>query len=242
MTYSTSLVLGTDGSASSHVHNLMGCSALASSKDRVLTKLQLAVPAYFRWLRSHGEDAKIVGRSKIEIVEEIRVKTNAGRAGGPDPLFTCDKVVATSKGISRCRRLLRYTRADLLEIVSQIPKEALNWKPAGEPRTIRNALQHIADVDLWYLSRIRADPPYDRNSRKDIFIFLKHTRSLVHETLPRLTAAQRKDTIYPAKWGGTHWPWTSTKVLHRLVAHERQHTRYLKRILNLPSCPFSSST
>ncbi|TMI34461.1 hypothetical protein E6H25_07290 [Candidatus Bathyarchaeota archaeon] len=66
---------------------------------------------------------------------------------------------------------------------------------------------------------------------------MKYTRSLVEETLPNLTTEQLSQVFYPSKWSDSTWPWTATKVVHRLVTHERQHTGYLKRILNLRKSP-----
>lgn len=236
--YLTSLILGTDKSTFAHVHTLMGCFTLARSKDRAFAKLQSAIPEYQRWLKSHGEDARIVRRPKTKIIEEIHVKGNAGRAGGPDPLFACDKTLATQEHVRRCLQLLKYTRADLLGLISKTSKRALDWKPLHEPRTARNTLQHIAEVDIWYLSRIRADALYFTSNRpRDIFKLLEYARSVVHETVPRLTEAQLRNIFYQVKWSGTRWPWTATKVLHRLVTRERQHTLYLKKILSLPDSP-----
>src|SRR2546427_3916157 len=90
-----------------------------------------------------------------------------------------------------------------------------------------------AQVDIWYLSRIRADPRLERSRMKDVFEFLDYARSLVHEVLPRLTTEQRSQTFRPKKWSDSRWPWTATKVLHRLVGHEGQHTHYLQRTLRV---------
>ncbi len=223
-----------------HVHELMGCFALSRSKSRALEKLALAIPEYHEWLREHGEDKDTPHTVQISLVEEVRTKESAGDAGGPDPLRNCDRVDATDNDITRCLQLLRYTRADLSQIIVNRPKTAFAYKPIGEPRSVRNALRHIADVDVWYLSRIKADPPLDESKRRDLMKWLEYTRSLVHSKLPVLTDGQRSRVFYPRKWSDGVWPWTATKVLHRLVTHERQHTNYLKRILKLPEAPLSS--
>lgn len=231
--YGASLNIGADGSTSAHVHDLMGCSTLASSRERALMKLESAIPEYYRWLRSKGEKVQLIRRPKITVLEEIETRSSAGKAGGPDPLFSCDRKSCTRQDILRCLQLLTYTRTDLDELLAKIPAKALDWTPRSEPRSIRNALEHIANVDIWYLSRIRADPPLERRSMRDVFRFLVYARSLVKETLPTLTRDQRSKIFYSRKWSNAPWPWTATKVLHRLVSHERQHTRYLQRIMSL---------
>jgi hypothetical protein len=171
---------------------------------------------------------------QMTIIEEIRTQGSAGEAGGSDPLFICDRIKCTRADISRCLQLLNYTRVDLDKIISKIPTEELDWKHRSEPRSVRNVLDHIAQVGIWYLSRIRADPRLERSRMKDVFEFLDYARSRIHEVLPRLTTELRSRTFRPKKWSDSPWPWTATKVLHRLVGHGRQHTRYLQRILRVP--------
>jgi uncharacterized damage-inducible protein DinB len=177
---------------------------------------------------------RLMRNPQMTIIEEIRTQGSAGEAGGSDPLFSCDRIKCTRADISRCLQLLNYTRVDLDKIISKIPTEELDWKPRSEPRSVRNVLDHVAQVDIWYLSRIRADPRLERSRMKDVFEFLDYARSRAHEVLPRLTTEQRSRTFRPKKWSDSPWPWTATKVLHRLVGHERQHTRYLQRILRVP--------
>ncbi len=236
MAHKTSLIIGPDGSTQSHIHELMGCFALARTKERATMKLKSAIPEYFSWLHSHGEDV-VIPRPKLAIVQELRIRGSPGDAGGPDPLLRCDKAMASPRDIARCLRLLDYTREDLLHLVSDISKEALGWKPKNEPRSVRNVLRHMAQVDIWYLSRIGADPRLDKPKMKDVFMFLNYSRSLVREALPSLTRTQCVKVFYPRERSDKPYPWTATKVLHRLVTHERQHTGYLRRILGLPGSP-----
>ncbi len=237
MTYKTSLIIGPDRSTQSHIHDLMGCFALARTKERATMRLKSAIPEYFSWLHSHGEDVVIPTRPKLVIVQELHIERSPGDANGPDPLFRCDKVAASPRDIARCLRLLGYTREDLLQLISNISRRALGWKPHGEPRSVRNVLRHMAQVDIWYLSRIGADPRLVRAKMKDDFTFLNYSRSLVREALPSLTQTQHVKIFYVRKWSDKLYPWTATKVLHRLVTHERQHTSYLRRILALPGSP-----
>src|SRR5438445_6638031 len=144
------------------------------------SKLEFTIPDYYRWLRSKGERIPAVRNPKATIIEEIRTHGSAGEAGGSDPLFSCDRIKCTHADISRCLQLLNYTRADLDKIISKIPTEELDWKPQSEPRSVRNVLEHIARVDIWYVSRIRADPSLERSRMKDVFEFLDYARSLVH--------------------------------------------------------------
>src|SRR5207245_11200162 len=52
MIFRTSLNIGHDGSSSAHVHDLMGCATLASTKERAISRLESTIADYYRWLRS----------------------------------------------------------------------------------------------------------------------------------------------------------------------------------------------
>src|SRR5207244_11921349 len=120
--------------------------------------------------------------------------------------------------------MIKYIRIDFEKIRQTIHSEKFDWNPPSEPKSLRNVLKHVAQVDIWYLSRIRADPRLERTRMKDVFEFLDYARSLVHEVLPRLTTEQRSQTFRPKKWSGRRWTWTATKVLDRLAGNESEHT------------------
>lgn len=206
-------------------------------KERALPKLRWAISDYLAWLRAHGEAVSVTGEPKTFVAEELHVAGNMGDAGGPDPLLRCDHADATDENISRCLALLKHSRSDLFEVVSRVPPDSLRWKPSGEPRSVGNTLRHIANVDLWYLSRIRA--PHRVQPQPDIFDFIQSSRDVVRRVLPQLGQEQRRGVFYPRRQTNQVSVWTATKVLHRLVTHERQHTMYLKRILALPSSPIA---
>src|SRR2546428_3868409 len=100
MIYRTSLNTGHDGSTSAHVHDLMGCATLASTKERAISKLELTIPDYYRWLRSKGERIPAVRNPQMTIIAEIRTQGSAGDAGGSDSLLSCDRIGRTQSDIS----------------------------------------------------------------------------------------------------------------------------------------------
>jgi len=207
---------------------------VAKSYDRALVKIHSAVPEYFSWLKKHGERVK-EARTDLEIdVKEI-IKTDdtpAGiKAGGPDPLFKCDEISVSSKDIERCIHLLAFSRKDLLKLITDLEDEVLDWKPEDEPRSIRDTLQHIARVDWWYISRLGISPPYKEFPAHELQGMLKWFRQTAVEYLKKLSPEQRTRVFRISGHSDKPWPWTATKVLHRFVYHERQHTNYILRLL-----------
>ena len=125
---------------------------------------------------------------------------------------------------------MRYSRADLLELVQGLDEETLDWQPPGEPRTIRNCLQHIAYVEPWYLSRLEIELPKDYPA--DVFGLLEYTRKIVVDCLSDFPKEKMAGVFRPVNDPSPVCNlWTARKVLRRLVDHERLHTRYIERVL-----------
>ncbi len=210
-----------------------GCWVFAKTKNKALKKARVAVVEWFEWLEKHGEsipDKK--SKVKIEVAEMLRVDYNPVEAGKPEPLFWSEVLPAKKDDIKRTLRLIKYSRKDLLNLVSDLTEEQLNWKPENKPRTIRNCLKHIAYVEPWYITRLNIKLPEDYP--KDVFKLLNHTRKIVLDCLSDFPKKKMKGIFIPQKYKSPVCDlWTARKVLRRLVDHERLHTKYIQRILEM---------
>ena len=162
----------------------------------------------------------------------LRVNYNPLEAGKPEALFWSEVLPIQKDDIARTVRLMGYSRDDLLSLVSTITEESLDWDPPGKPRTIRNCLEHIAYVEPWYITRLNFSLPEDYP--KDVFELLNYTRSTVVNCLHDFPARKMKGIFQPKKNKSPVCDlWTARKVLRRLVDHERLHTRYIQRVLEM---------
>lgn len=218
-----------------------GCWVFGRTKERALAKVKDAIVDWIERLKSQGDENLHAGRNfqpsskhniEIEVAEEIRVNYNPAKAGKPEPLFWSEVLPVTRDDVKRTIQLMEFSRYDLLELVSHLTKDQLNFKPPDQPRTIKNCLKHIAYVEPWYINRLNIELP--ENYPKDVFEFLNYTRKIVVDSLSGLPREKMRGVFQPTKYKSpTCDLWTARKVLRRLVDHERLHTRYIQKVLKM---------
>jgi len=224
------------GGTGAFVPDCPGCWVFGRTPESALKKVRAAVVEWLEWLRRHGERPRIK-IDKIEVVEGeiLRVTYNPVEAGKPEPLFWSEVLPTRSEEIERTIRLMKYSRSDLMKLVSALDKEVLDWQPPEKPRTIRNCLRHIGIVEWWYITRLDIDLPEE--FPEDVFELLHSTREAALYNLQNLSEE---------KWSGIFQPrkhvdpdavvcnlWTARKMLRRFVDHERLHTRYIEKALEI---------
>lgn len=210
-----------------------GCWVFGRTMKRALQKVKIAVFEWYEWIKKHGgKIPQLSNEMEIETAEMLQVDYNPVKAGKPEPLFWSEVLPVKREDIKRTIRLMNYSRKDLLYLVSKLTSKQLSFKPPNEPRTIRNCLKHIAYVEWWYVNRLNVEMP--EKFPKDVFGLLSYIRELVVESLEQLPKEKMKGVHQPAKYKSpTCDLWTARKVLRRLVDHERLHTRYIRKVLDL---------
>jgi len=209
-----------------------GCWVFGRTPARALEKERLIVREWFSWLRRHGEQVSEPAEIELEVAEILRVDYNPVEAGKPEPLFWSEVPPITPGDLARTLQLMGYSRADLLELVQGLDEETLDWQPPGEPRTIRNCLQHIAYVEPWYLSRLGIELP--KECLKDVFELLQYARKIVIDCLSNFPKEKMAWVLQPVKDPSQVCNlWTARKVLQRLVDHEKLHARYIAKVLRM---------
>lgn len=210
-----------------------GCWVFGKTKKKALEKAKIAVVEWFEWLKKHGESIPdIKSKLKIEIAEMLKVDYNPVEAGKPEPLFWSEVLPVKKDDIKRTLQLMKYSREDLLNLVSDLTEEQLDWKPKGKPRTIRNCLRHIAYVEPWYITRLNIELPEDYP--EDVFKLLNYTRDIVVNFLYNFPERKMKGVFKPKKYKSPVCDlWTTRKILRRLIDHERLHTKYIQKVLKM---------
>lgn len=223
------------GGTGAFVPECPGCWVFGRNPERALEKVRAAIEEWFRWLERHGEPKPGVSEFDIDVAEVLRVTYNPVEAGKPEPLFWSEVPPIDDGDIAWTIRLMEHSRSDLLRLVSDLDDVALDWQPPDEPRTTRNCLRHIGIVEWWYITRLDIDLPEE--FPEDTFELLSHTRKMVIDTLKELPKEKRSGIHQPKKHVDPEAAicnlWTARKVLRRLVDHERLHTRYIERILQI---------
>ncbi|MFB0567822.1 MAG: type II toxin-antitoxin system HicB family antitoxin [Candidatus Bathyarchaeia archaeon] len=224
------------GGTGAFVPECPGCWVFGRTPERALEKVKVAINDWFEWLKRHGEKIPTeASKFAVEVGEILRVNYNPVEAGKPEPLFWSEVTPTKSKDIARTICLLGYSRSDLLNMVSSLGNEILDWQPPGKPRTLRNALEHIGFVEWWYITRLDVELP--TKFPKDVFDLLSHTRKIVIDYLQDFPKGKRSGVFQPRRDVGRRAKicnlWTARKVLRRLVDHERLHTNYIEKVLQM---------
>ncbi|MDH5783183.1 MAG: hypothetical protein OEZ35_05920, partial [Candidatus Bathyarchaeota archaeon] len=86
-----------------------------------------------------------------------------------------------------------------------------------------------------YITRLDVELP--TKFPKDVFDLLSHTRKIVIDYLQDFPKEKRSGVFQPRRDVGRRAKicnlWTARKVLRRLVDHERLHTNYIEKVLQM---------
>jgi predicted RNase H-like HicB family nuclease len=223
-----------------HILSLPGCFAYGKTEALALRNLRQAVRIHLGWLQKHGMINSVPGRFAFQLAER-QAGSPPWSAGSTTALFLSDLIPPTESEIKEYLRLLKCSRSDLLKLVSPLPDRVLDFRL---PRrwTIRRNLDHIANAEWWYLSRIRLWRELSiipqKVSKEKVLQRMIQNRQLAHKILPGLADSRYHQIYTPQKYCNPRLkePWTARKVLRRFIEHEREHyfnsQRLLKEIKN----------
>jgi predicted RNase H-like HicB family nuclease/uncharacterized damage-inducible protein DinB len=191
-----------------HVPSLPGASARGETIDEAKEQISEAIQEYLRLLRAVGEPVPRVSEGIELKFEEV-----------DSPTFLTDYDTLRPNEMETLFRWMAISRQELMDLVKDLPEEALDWKQADDAMPIREILCHLAESDLWYTDRLKQWP------QAPIFR-LAAARGIALERLRDLTEDQRATiTSYDGQ------EWTPRKIMRRMLEHEREHIREIRDLL-----------
>lgn len=214
-----------DGGCVGWLLDYLGCATWAPSERELLDKIPLKASEHAAWLRSHGETCAL---------PDAGVKV-CDRVDGDEILYAPDALPATPNEIERTIRLLGYARADLLALLTEVPKGTLDWNPPYKRfaswaswRTIREILCHVARTETdYYLRWLGYNGPRAEAGNRDPHSLLAAARETTLRFLEQLKLSDDLTRLREER--GEQW--SVRKALRRLVWHELLHTKSIRRIL-----------
>ncbi len=221
-----------------HVPALPGCFSRGQNEEQALQSLQVELKKYYADLARHGESAITPAHFEINIMERNNRATGPFDPGDTAALFEIEKTPIDSLEIQRYLSLATYNRADLLDLVGNMPGRLLDWQPPDSGSfSIRRILRHIGNADEWYVSCLispeELPPEWETDAEMEIFDFLEMSRRTASEMFGRMNSARRSgEVVIP-----THFttapsePWTLRKALRRMLEHEREHTNHIREVI-----------
>lgn len=147
--------------------------------------------------------------------------------GNTSVTFERDRIPPSRDDITMFLCVLEKVRGQLLELKDKIPPEAYYFRSLPHRKTILEQMSHIAACDRWYLSRLWKGIPRLKPSR-GVWEKLYLNRMRVQEKLLDLGD---DDLSLVVRTDGEIW--TCTKLLRRLMYHERFHLATIIRDLAL---------
>lgn len=147
--------------------------------------------------------------------------------------------------VDRYLRIARSARDDLLALARALPAEAFEWRYDERSRPIRRILEHVADAELWYITRVLDDPAgpggmpaeiekVDRrmDAASDPSERLVLVREAFEQFFRSLDAERLNRVVVPTWYCDIPTErWTARKALRRAIEHEREHSRNVVRTL-----------
>lgn len=207
------------------VFDLHGCFSKADSHDRAVAEVPGAIKKYFGWLRTHNHPVLHEEKS-VEVLLAEDIASSVLQDGYiANAFFEDDRRPLAVEDVDEIRKLLSYTREDLLALIEQITPDEIDRAIEGEVQTsIRGILNHIATAERWYFDRL--DMAFDRKELPPAILSrLEVTRNYTVSMLPRFTGM-----VQIAEKRGEKW--SARKVVRRTLWHEIAHTRQIARYVS----------
>jgi hypothetical protein len=207
-----------------------GCFAYGLDQDEALSNLPPAIWDYSDWISRH--EPTWVDTEKIELAMDdswvdYDVSDTFERVDKDgytvEPFFLHDWKPLTADDIERARKLLVWSREDLLAVVENLSPAQWALKKEGERWDIASIVNHIGGAEWWYLHRLdlafpRAEVPAEPLER------LQKVRACLNERLPGFVGSSQVV-------GKNGELWSPRKVIRRALWHERDHTLHIRKLL-----------
>jgi predicted RNase H-like HicB family nuclease/uncharacterized damage-inducible protein DinB len=216
-----------------HVLDLLGCIAQGPTTEAALEATPEAIRAYLRFLRRHGE--VVEPESTFTTVVAVHVMEGPWLGNGdPAPGFGSDFQPLTVQDLNIYLQRLAWLRADLLDLIRDIPRKRLVAEPKGTGRSIYRILEHVAGSQCVYLRYLvgKVDGLSDalrvvEQSPEAIPSALTHLWQISSSRLEAMTETERGQLV---KHGQVTW--TARRALRRMLEHEWEHLLELSKRLD----------
>ncbi len=200
-----------------------GCFAYGSDDKEAILRVPQALVAYQEWISKHTDESWLsdLGDFDVRLAEALEKPAD----GSPSrDWFQFDGQPLSQVEAERGTRLLGWSRADLLDIVTSFSDQELDQTFEGERWSIRGIVKHIADAETWYLDRLGLSEGLKDRQEKDAFARILQVRTRTVEVLPSLVGNAEIRDVDGEKWSGR-------KFLRRAAWHEMDHIGHILKLM-----------
>lgn len=224
-----------DDGAIAFAFDYPGACGWGPSEAEALDGLRADVVGTCEWLADHGlvgpPETVAPGQFDVEVTERVPA-TGDPPACDSEGFFAVDARPYDGDDLARTRELLAASRGDLLDATADLDPETLDVRLVEGRRTVREVLDHVAVAEHWYVTRVEAPsgPRADwRAYPPGPFERLDAARADVERFLASLGDVPAADRAATRTVDGERW--SASKVLRRLVWHERLHCEQLRGLV-----------
>ncbi len=210
-----------------------GAFSYGQDESEALIRLPKALLEYDKWIRDHTSDSwialvnldiRVIDRFTTYNINENYEIVPAGMGYGVNAWFLDDWRPLTAEEIEHALQIFHWQRDELLAGLSTLTQEVREMDRPGQRWSINEIADHIANAELWYLSRLdltdlqRKDLPPITEDR------LAKTSILVEQLFPTfegVTNVRGTDGEF----------WSYRKIVRRTLWHQRDHIEHIKQLV-----------
>jgi hypothetical protein len=210
-----------------------GCFAYGQDSEEAQKNFLTSAREYRAWIAGHEEPWLDEGVDvKVEEIFDAYFITPAFERGERgrgtymvESFFLYDWKPLLPHEIERALKLLAWSRADLMRVVSKLGAEIRSRTYPNERWDIDGILGHIAGGEWFYQERIGYPFPEQEEALPgDPFERLQVVREHFNSLLPKLDGVERVVGLEGEVW-------SPRKALRRALWHERDHTEHIRKLL-----------
>ena len=194
-----------------HVPVLRGCVASGTTRDEAAKNARRAFRAYLELLDARGVS--------IEHWKDLDPDRFVVKDAPPDRVFPEDVGRMEEHELRDFLHQMEASRSALISLVREVSPTDLERKPTDTMWSVREALEHIMESEVVFLSRLEKWPT-------DPFNTLQAVHRLAFQ---RFTVMEPEDTALDHQVQGRRW--TTRRVMRRILEHEFEHFGQIKQIL-----------
>ena len=209
-----------------------GCFAYGQDEPEALIRLPRALLKYETWIKDHTAqpwvdfndmDIRIVERFETFRLDENYEPAPEGQRYEINAWFIDDWRPVSSLEIAHALIIFHRQREELLAGLAPLDQEILKRDFPGQRWNILGIAKHVANAELWYLSRLSLTDLTRRDLLPEPEARLKQTADQIDKIF--LTFA---DQIKVVGIEGEFWSYR--KIIRRTLWHQRDHIEHIKEL------------
>ena len=209
-----------------------GCFAYGTDEAEALIRLPRALLEYEVWIKNHTTiswvalqdmDMRIVDSFETFNIDEDYNRVPQGQGYEINAWFIDDWRPLSDVEIERGLKIFHWQREELLAGLTTLDREILEKEYAGQRWNILGIAKHVANAELWYLSRLNLTGLTHKDLHADPQTRLGQTSALIDKIFPKFI-----DEVKVTGVEGEFWSYR--KILRRTLWHQRDHIEHIKEL------------